>query len=152
MVAKTIQGRQPDRVKQFSVFTANRLGRLHDLTRLLGSHGVHVLALTILDTTDSAILRFVVDDPERARELLREHGFPFNENELLVVEVDAATKLNQLMAALLEAELNINYLYSFIPHPEGKSILGLSMEDNDMAEQALKRHQFRVLSQTDISR
>jgi len=60
--------------------------------------------------------------------------------------------LNRLMTAFLEAELNINYLYSFIPHPQGKSILGLSMEDNEMAEEVLQRHQFRVLRQTDISR
>ena len=36
----------------------------------------------------------------------------------------------RIISALLEAELNINYLYSFIPHPHGKSILGLSMEDS----------------------
>lgn len=70
---------------------------------------------------------------------------------MAVVEVNP-TELNRLMAALLEAELNINYLYSFIPHPQGKSILALSMEDNDLAEQALRRHQFRTLRQTDISR
>ena len=68
-----------------------------------------------------------------------------------VVEVNS-TELNRLMSALLEAELNINYLYSFIPHPEGKSIIGLSMEDNETAEQALRRHQFRTLRQVDISR
>ena len=62
------------------------------------------------------------------------------------------TELNRLMAALLEAELNINYLYSFIPHPQGKSILALSMEDNDLAEHDLRRHQFRTLKQTDVSR
>ena len=69
----------------------------------------------------------------------------------MVVEVNP-TDLNRLMAALLEAELNINYLYSFIPHPQGKSMVALSMEDNDLAEQALRRHQFRTLKQTDISR
>src|SRR3989442_1582738 len=152
MVVKAIPGRRRDAVKQFSVFTANRLGRLHDLTKLLSSHNVHILAVTVLDTTDSAILRFVVDDPEQARDLLQEHNFPFNESELLVAEVDAASNLNDLMAALLEAELNINYLYSFIPHPNGKSLLALSMEDNDMGEQILTRHQFRVLRQADISR
>src|SRR6266550_2055049 len=40
MVAKAIPGRRRDAVKQFSVFTANRLGRLHDLTQLLTSHNV----------------------------------------------------------------------------------------------------------------
>lgn len=152
MVAKAIPAQRPDAVKQFSVFTANRLGRLHDLAKLLGSRNVHILALTVLDTTDSSILRFVVDDPERARELLHENNFPSTESELLVVELDSATQLADLMAALLEAELNVNYLYSFIPHPQGKSLLALSMEDNEMAEQVLKRHQFRTLRQVDISR
>jgi hypothetical protein len=48
--------------------------------------------------------------------------------------------------------LNINYLYSFIPHPRGKSIIAMSVEDDEMAAQALKRHQFPVLTQGDISR
>ena len=152
MVATSIPARRAEAVKQFSVFTPNRLGRLHDLTRLLATHNVHILALTVLDTTDSAILRFIVDDPERARELLLEHKFPFNESPLVVVEINAATQLNDLMAALLEAELNVNYLYSFIPHPQGKSMLALSMEDNEMAEQVLTKHQFPVLKQTDLSR
>ena len=144
--------RRAEPVKQFSVFTPNRLGRLHDLISALDSHNVHVLALTVLDTTDSAILRFVVDDPDKARDLLQDRGFPFTESNLLVVEVDSASELSGLMVALLEAEININYLYSFIPHPQGKSLLAFSMEDNETAEQALKRRQFRVLMQSDISR
>ncbi len=136
---------------QFSIFTPNRLGRLHDLVSLLGAHNVHVLALMVLDTTDSSIIRVVVDDPDRARELLVRENFPFTESKLVVVEV-IPTDLNRLMAALLAAELNIYYLYSFIPHPQGKSLLALSMEDNELADQALRRHQFRTLKQSDISR
>ena len=151
MPTETTTAGRRDPVIQFSVFTPNRLGRLHVLIGLLGTHGVHVVALMVLDTTDSSIIRIVVDDPERARELLVREGFPFTESTLLVVEVNP-TELGRLMAALLEAELNINYLYSFITHPQGKSILALSMEDNDLAEQALHRHQFRTLKQSDVSR
>jgi len=152
MTQETLQGRGKDAVKQFSVFTANRLGRLYDLVRHLASQQVHVLAITVLDTTDSSIIRLVVDDPDRAREILQEHSFAFTESELVVVEVDSATALGRLMSALLEAELNVNYLYSFIPHPNGKSLLALSMEDNEVAAQVLRRHQFRVLAQSDVSR
>ncbi len=136
---------------QFEVFTPNRLGRLHDVVRLLGAKGVHVLALTVLDTTNSALIRIVVDDPELARELLVGEGFSFNESKLLVVEVTPA-ELVPLTSALLEAELSINYLYSLIPQPQGKSLVGLSLEDNELAEEALRRHQFRTLRQADISR
>ena len=149
---QTIIAERSDPVIQFSVFTPNRLGRLHDIVNLLGSQSVHILALTVLDATDSAIIRFVVDDPDRARGLLHGQAFPFAESQLVVTEVNSPEDLNRLMAALLEAELNINYLYSFIPHPRGKSILALSMENNEVAEQTLVRHQFPVLKQADISR
>src|SRR3974390_340139 len=134
MPLATAKAGRVDRVIQFSVFTPNRLGRLHDLIGFLASQNVHVLALMVLDTTDSAIIRAVVDDPDKARELLAKEGFPFTESRLVVVESNS-TDLTRLMAALLQAELNVNYLYSFIPHPEGKSLIALSMEDNDMGEQ-----------------
>jgi hypothetical protein len=152
METTAIPARQAEPVTQFSVFTANRLGRLYELVGLLAAQAVHVLGMTVFDTSDSAIIRFVVDDPEKARKLLADRNFPFTESALLVVEVPSATQLNQLMAPLLEAEININYLYAFIPHPEGQSLIGLSMEDNEMAEKVLTRHQFRVLKQSDISR
>jgi len=152
MTTKAMRAKQPDAVTQFSIFTANRMGRLHDLIALLSSNSVHVLAVTVLDTSETAIIRIVVDDPQAARRLLNDNKFAFTESELLVVEVNSATQLPELMAAFLEAEVNINYLYCFIPHPEGKSILGISVEDNEVGERVLTRHSFRVLRQSDVSR
>jgi hypothetical protein len=148
----TTKGRRSDPVQQFSVFTSNRLGRLNELVKLFSSNNVHVLAMTVLDTTDSAIIRTVVDDPQQARELLADKGFPFNETPVLVVEFASATELTRVLSALLEAEVNINYLYSFIPHPRGKSLLAMSVEDMEMAERVLRRHDFHVLDQSGISR
>lgn len=152
MDIKVMAGGRADAVVQFSVFTPNRLGRLHELVTLFGSRSVHVLALAVLDASDSAVIRFVLDDPDQGRELLRENDFPFAESAVIAVEVNSTEDLSRLMAALLEAEININYLYSFIPHPREKSILALNMEDHQMAEETLKRHQFTVLKQSDISR
>lgn len=152
MMAKSIPAGRQDAVIQFSVFTPNRLGRLHELIGLLAANHVHVLALCVLDNSDSAVIRLIVDDPDKARDLMAPHDFPFSETEILVVELKAATDLNRLMTAFLEAEINVNYVYAFIPHPHNCSRLALSMEDNDMAEQILRRHQFSVLKQSDISR
>jgi len=152
MPVKTLNARRPDPVKQFSVFTANRIGRLHDLTRLFAQQHVNILGLTVVDNTDSAIIRCVVDDPDRARELLEDAGFPHTASDVIVAEVNSTEELKEAIAALMGAEININYLYSFIPHPNGKSIMAFSMEDNDLAEEVLARHQFRVLRQADLSR
>ena len=59
-----------DPVKQFSVFIENRVGRLHDLVALLAKHNVHIMAMTTIDQTDTALDRMIVDDPDRARELM----------------------------------------------------------------------------------
>lgn len=139
-------------IKQFSVFAENRVGRLYDLTRLLKENNVHVIALTVLDTTDSSILRLIVDDPEKARELMINNDFPYTECTVLAVEINDESDLQGVLAGLLEAEINIHYVYSFIKRPEGKAALVLNIEDMDVAAHALITRGFKTLSQCDISR
>lgn len=141
-----------DPVKQFSVFAENRLGRLYDLTSLLKDHNVHVMGITVLDTTDSAIVRFIVDDPDKARELMINNDFPYVECVVLAVEISDESQLKGVLAALFEAEINVHYVYSFIKRPEGRCALAINAEDDDVAAQALRQRGYRVLSQRDIAR
>lgn len=131
---------------------ANRLGRLYEVIRHLVEPEVHVLALTMLDTTDSTILRVIVDDPDRTRALFLQHHLPFTETTLLVIELDYQRQIQGVLEALLEAELNVHYIYPFLSRPAGKSALAISIEHPDVAEEALRRHQFVVLFQGDLSR
>jgi hypothetical protein len=141
-----------DPVKQFSVYTENRVGRLFDLTKLFKTYNVHIMAITTLDTTDSAIVRLVVDDPDKARELMVNNDFPYTECDITAVEIADEADLHAVLAALLEAEINIHYVYSFLKRPEGKSALAFNIEDSDIATQALTKRGFKILSQRDISR
>jgi len=141
-----------DPVRQFSVFTENRVGRLSDLTTLFKANDVHIMALTVLDFTDTTILRLVVDDNDKARELMINNDFPYAECEVLVVELNEEAELGRVLAALLEAEINIHYIYSFIKRPEGRSALVLNIEDSDVAAQSLSHRGFKILTQSDIAR
>lgn len=139
-------------VRQFSVFSENRVGRLNDLIVLLQSNNVHVMALTVLDTIDTAIVRFVVDDTDRARELMSRHGFAYHETEIVAVEINSEADLKGVLAALLEAEVNIHYIYSFISRPEGKSAIVLNVEDPEIAAQSVHHRGYKVLTQRDVAR
>jgi hypothetical protein len=141
-----------DPVRQFSVFIPNRVGQLYDLTALLAKHNVHIMAMTTLDTTDCAIDRLVVDDPDRARELMAANSFSFTECDVIAVEITEEGQLPGVLSALLTVEINIHYLYSFLLRPEGKSALLLSVEDNDLATSALNTRGFKVLTQRDVAR
>ncbi len=139
-------------MKQFSVFAENRVGRLYDLTTLLKGNNVHIMAITVLDTTDSSIIRVVVDDPDRARELMVANDFPYGECSVLAVEIGDESELKGVLAALLEAEINTHYVYSFIKRPSDRCALAISAEDPETASQALANRGFKVLQQSDISR
>ncbi|MCC5804998.1 MAG: acetolactate synthase [Opitutales bacterium] len=139
-------------VRQFSVFADNKVGRLNELVQLLAKKGIHILAFSQLDTTECTIMRFIVDYHEEARDFLRERGYAFSEVEVIAVEIASEADLKHITAALVEAEINIHYLYSFIMRPQGKSGLALSLEDNDMATDILNCKGLRVLDQTDLAR
>jgi hypothetical protein len=148
----TLRSEKSEPVKQFSVFTENKVGRLHEIIRLLNERKIHAVALTILDTTDSSIHRMIVDDPDEARQMLLEHGITFSETNMVAVELDSTPDLIKVLTALLEAEINIHYCYPFIYRPHDKSALALHLEDPELASQSLERHGFKVLTQRDISR
>jgi len=139
-------------VRQFSVFVENRVGRLHDLVALLAKHNIHIMAMTTIDNTDSALDRIIVDDPERARELLAANSFSFTECDVLVVEFSDESKLKDILNALFVVEVNIHYAYAFLMRPKGCSALVMNVEDTDIAASSLNSRGFKVLSQRDISR
>lgn len=137
---------------QFSVYADNKVGRLNDLIGILSRRDVHIVALCTQDTTDSTLIRFIVDDPETARESLQDSRYSFSENALIAVEINGAMQLRAVTAALLEAEINIHYIYSFISRPNNRSGLAIRLEDNELAEDVLASRRLRVLTQADISR
>lgn len=141
-----------DPVIQFSIFVVNRCGRLLDIIKLIESHNTHALALTIIDMSDSAIARLIVDDPDRARQLFLENAISYSESPVLAVEIDSATDFQKILAALLIVETNIHYTYSFISRPHSASALVLSVDDVELAATSLSQQGFKVLHQKDISR
>ena len=150
---KTEKGRAGDEVKQFSIFMENKVGRLLDIVKMFSQAQVHVVALSILDTVDAAIVRLVADDPDKARTFLQEHGLAFTEVRLVVVELSSsATDLKGVLTALLQAECNIHSAYSLLTRPRGKAALALHVEDSEVAAAVLQSNQFKILTQRDISR
>ncbi|MEO0509954.1 MAG: acetolactate synthase [Verrucomicrobiota bacterium] len=139
-------------VIQFSIHADNKAGRLNEIIGLLAVHEVHVMAISILDTTDSSIIRVIVDYPQEAQKLLIEHQFSFVQSELIAVEMLNESDLKTVTGALVQAEINIHYTYPFLIRPQGRYALAISLEDNDLAAETLNRNQLRVIGQNDIAR
>jgi hypothetical protein len=136
-------------VQQVSVFLENKSGRLAEVTRALADAGINLGALSIADTSDFGILRFICDDPDRAAEVLREAGFSVGETQVLAVEVPHRPGgLAEVVAAIKPLEANIEYLYAFGRRSGDCAMVALRIENDRNQEVAdtLKQAGHRILT------
>jgi hypothetical protein len=140
-------------VKQFSVFLPNKVGAMLEVVKLLNSHHSHVVAVSVSESTDSAIARIIVSDPEGVEQLFRKNKVAFGMCEVVVVELrEVATQLAKLLASLFMAEVNVHFTYPLLTRPRGLAALALHVDDNECASSVLTGAGFKILSQGEISR
>ena len=152
MPVKTLRQPHADAVVQFSIFAENKVGRLNEVIQVLAQADVHIMALCTIDTTESAIIRIVPDYPELAERVLRESRFAFDTTHVVAVEIIGEFELKKITCALLQAEINMHYYYPFLFRPNGKYGLIIRAEDQDLAEDTLRRNGLTVLRRGDIAR
>lgn len=98
--------------KQLSVLLPNRPGVMARTCSILSDAGINVLAMTVHDTVDNAVVRFIVDHPTKAILLLEQEEFYIMEQDVLVVEIDNKSgALARICQTLAEADINIAYAY-----------------------------------------
>src|SRR5262245_40040815 len=150
----TARGRDWPSIRQFNVFLANRLGAMMNLVRKFESSDVRVVSLTVVDSTDCAIIRLVLNDPERATEILQLAKLPYTESDLLAVQLpDNNQPLMAICKALLTAEINIHYAYPLLGvGPLGNThALALHVDDHETAAASLAEKGFTLVTESDLN-
>lgn len=136
-------------VHQLSVFLENKTGRLTEVLEALGSENIRITALSIADTSEFGILRMIVSDPFRAREVLREQSFTVNLTEVISVMAPNEAKFYaKVLKVLSDADISVEYTYAFSKGV--KSVIILRCNNNDLAIQALKKHEMELLRASDL--
>lgn len=153
MTTETTEKLQGPAVKQYSVFLANRVGALMEVVKMLNEARVVVLALSIQDSSETSIARIIVSDPERMEELFDRNDIAYGVCEVMVAELEeGATDLPRLLAALLEAEVNVLFSYTLLVRPRGRPLVAIHTDDLECSSAVLAGRGFRLLRQTDLSR
>lgn len=152
MPLKTLRAPDAEAVIQFSIFAENKVGRLNELILSLAQADVHIMALCTLDSTENGIIRLIPDYPEVAERTLRENRVAFDTAEVLAIELTGEHELRKITCALAQAEINVHYYYPFLVRPNGRHGLVCRAEDQELAEETLRRHGLTVLRRRDIAR
>src|SRR5437868_11508191 len=88
----TARGRDWPSVRQHNVFLENRVGALMNLVRRFETTDIRIVSISVVDSADCAIIRIVLSDPERAREIFEQARLPITESDLLVVQLPDSTQ------------------------------------------------------------
>ena len=140
-------------VRQLSVFLENKPGRLCAATDILAKEGINLSALTLADTSEFGILRLIVDQPDRAREVLMEAGIVVRISDVLAIAMDDAPGgAVGILHLLSEAGLNIEYMYACVGKQSGKAIMVVRTDDIELAEDILHRGGYGDINPADVYR
>ena len=138
-------------VKQICVFLENRKGRLAELTHLLGENKINIRAISLADTSDFGIVRLIVNDTEKAHQVLKKAGLTATINNVIAVEVaDKPGGLASVLAILQSAGQNVEYLYGFLEKKTDKAIMIFRFDEIDAALNVLKEHGVSLLSDQEL--
>lgn len=150
----TAHGRDWPSVRQFNVFLANRIGALMEVVRRFEVTDVKIVSLTVVDSADCAIIRMVLSDPERAKEIFEQGKMMVTESDLLVVKLPGGRQpLATICKALLSAELSIDYAYPLLMGvgEEGSTALAIHVDDHETAASTLNDLGFTLYTENDLT-
>jgi len=136
-------------VHQLSVFLENKSGRLTEVLETLGSESIRVTALSVADTTEFGILRMIVSDPARAKELLKNRQFTVNITDVISIMAPNEAKYYAMVLRILsDQDISIEYTYAFSVGE--KSVIILRCSDTEAAIKALKDHEMELIKASDL--
>jgi hypothetical protein len=116
----------------------NHEGRLSNLLKILSDNKINIRSLNIAETMDYGVVRLILNETDKAIEVLKANNIMSLLTPVLAAEVtDHPGGLSRLVDVLTQAKINIIYAYSFLPKNTDNAIIILRIEEN-VFEQAIK--------------
>lgn len=130
-------------VKQLSVFLENREGRLNEVLGVLAKNEINIVALSLADTTEYGMVRMIVSDPQKGKEVLKDANMSAMITDVICIRVPHDTgSLAKAMDVLSDADVNVEYMYAFANGEDASAVV--KTKNIDKAIKALLDNAFNV--------
>ena len=124
--------------KQVTAFLENKPGRLANICSALSKEKINIQALTVMDSKEHSVLRFVTDNMARTKTVLTSLGTPYQESDVLLVEMDNRPgALAKVCETLAEEHVNIDYAYCSAAVRNGRAVGIFKVSNHIKASHAL---------------
>ncbi len=127
------------KINQISLFLENKPGHLNAVCRTLAEAQINIVTLSLADTQQFGIVRLIVEEWQKAKTALEQAGYVVNVREVVAATVpDRPGGMAEVLDAISEANVNIEYMYAFAFHHGAEAVLVFRFDDPDRAIEALK--------------
>ncbi len=137
-------------IKQLSVFVENKPCKLMDTTKVLAKSGINLRAMSVADTKDFGILRLIVTDINKAKEILSEDYLVTITDVVAVKMKDESGSLYTILEALGDEGINIEYMYAFTASGNSGAYVVFRVDDNETAEKVLASKGIEILNEENM--
>jgi hypothetical protein len=126
-------------LKQISIFLENSPGRLLEVTTAFGEAGINLKALSLTGASGFGVLRLIVSDLRKARNIAMEHQWPARVDDVLAVRLpDESGSLAALLTPLKKENIDVEYMYAFTGFSFKQAVMIFGFKNVEKAMQALE--------------
>jgi hypothetical protein len=126
------------KIKQISLFLENKPGHLNAICRTLADAGINIVTLSLADTQQFGIVRLIVEEWQKAKEILEAAGYVVNVREVVAAAVaDRPGGMTEILDIIGKASVNIEYMYAFTFRHGKEAVLVFRFDNPDRAIEAL---------------
>lgn len=127
------------KIHQISLFLENKPGHLNAICRTLAGNRVNIVTLSLADTQQFGIVRLIVEEWRKAKEVLEGAGYVVNVREVVAATVpDRPGGMAEVLDVIGESGVNIEYMYAFAFKYGTEAVLVFRFDDSDRAIKALR--------------
>jgi hypothetical protein len=126
---------------QFSIFMVNKPGVLAQALAEFATAKVNITAITMMDSAEHGVMRVVFEDAGKARQVLAGLNMPYNETEVLCVNLaNKSGALAVVAEKLSKGHINISYAYCTAGAAGGRTTGVFKVSDVKKAMRLLNNH------------
>lgn len=117
-------------IKQLSLFIENKPGSLYPICKVLQDNNINIRTLSLADTEQFGILRLLVKEWEKARDVLTAAGFIVKVTDVIALPVeDHPGGLAELLKVVDKHNISVEYMYAFTFGHENTAVMVFRFDD-----------------------
>ena len=136
---------------QLSLFVENRPGKMDAVLDAVVDKKIDIKAFSITSSDTFGVIKLLVDEPFKVREMLKDAGFTVALEEVVVMEFDSVSgRVREVTRVLATEGINIDNAYGFVGGQDKKMLFVAETAEAEKIKQLFTGRDVKILNDAQI--